>query len=484
MEKDMLNPYAKKVFIYVRVSTNKQAEEGYSIPQQTDRLHKYCEAMGWEVVKVYTDDGYSGGNLERPAIKQLIKEIERGNANIVLVDKLDRLSRNQFDTLYMIQKVFEPNNIGFVSRAEAFNTSTPLGKATVGLLSVFAELERSKIKERMSDGKEGRAKEGKYKGGGKIPIGYDYNTTTGALEINEYEAMMIKELFQMVLDKIPMSRIAIIFNEKGYKTRYGFWNDTTVRNVTINKVYIGKIGHKGVWYDGMHPAIISEEVFDKVGKIMEQRKLTNEHYKPSKRYNSPLGGMVWCKNCNTKYAWRLNGTNKDGSKRAYYTCYSRNKSDKKLIVDPNCRNKTYRDFVLEDMIYNEIRKLKTDTSYFDDLRESVDNSHKIKLIKEQIESCDKQISKLMDLYALGTINFNVIKDKIEPLNQEKNKLEDELDALDVEVQQVPKETVIELVDMFENALAEQNSIKVHDIIAELIDYIEIDGEYVKIVWNF
>lgn len=480
----MVNKYTKRVFIYVRVSTNKQAEEGYSIPQQIDRLRKYCEAMGWQVVKIYTDDGYSGGDLQRPAIKQMVKELEKGNADIVLVDKLDRLSRSQFDTLYMIQKVFDANNVGFVSRAESFDTSTPFGKAMVGILAVFAELERSRIKERMADGKEGRAKEGKYKGGGKPSIGYDYNPKTGALEVNKFEAMMIEELFELVLDKVPLNRIATIFNEKGYKTKYGAWNDTTVRYATQNKVYLGKIRHKGIWYEGLQPAIISEEVFEKVGKIMEQRKLTYERYRPSKRYNSPLGGMLWCKNCNTKYAWRQNGKNKDGTVRAYYTCYSRNKADKKLVVDPNCKNKNYRDYVLEDMVYNEIRKLKTDTSYFDELRESVDNSYKIELIKEQIESCDKQISKLMDLYTLGTIDLNVIKSKIEPLNQEKNKLQDELDTLDIEVQQVPKEDVMNLVDMFEAALAEQNSIKIHDIISELIDYIEIDGEDVKIVWNF
>ena len=210
--KIVTNQYQKRVFIYVRVSTNKQAEEGYSIPQQIERLTKYCEAMGWQVVKVYTDDGYSGGDLERPAIKQMTKEIEKGNADIVLVDKLDRLSRSQFDTLYMIQKVFDPNNVGFVSRAESFDTSTPFGKAMVGILAVFAELERSRIKERMADGKEGRAKEGKYKGGGNPSIGYDYNPATGALEVNEYEAMMINELYQLVLNKTPLNRIATIFS--------------------------------------------------------------------------------------------------------------------------------------------------------------------------------------------------------------------------------------------------------------------------------
>ena len=474
----------KRVFIYVRVSTNKQAEEGYSIAQQIERLQKYCEAMGWILVKVYTDDGYSGGDLERPAMKQMIKEIEKGAADIVLVDKLDRLSRSQFDTLYMIQKVFDPNNVGFVSRAESFDTSTPFGKAMVGILAVFAELERSRIKERMADGKEGRAKEGKYKGGGKPSIGYDYNPSTGALEVNEYEAMMIKELFQLIIDKVPLNRIAVIFNQKGYRTKYGAWNDTTVRTVAENQVYLGKIGHKGVWYDGLHEPIIDEDTFNKVADIMEKRKKTFERYRPGKRYNSPLGGMIWCANCHTKYAWRVSGKNKDGTRTAYYTCYSRNKCDKKLIVDPNCKNKIYRDFVLEDIVYKEIRKLKTNNSYFNDILESVDNSPKIDLIQKKIESLDNQISRFMDLYGLGTISYTSITDKIDPLNDEKSKLEDELEKLKLEEPTVSKATVLGLVEQFEQALAEKDSIKIHNILTELIEYIEINEEDIKIVWNF
>ena len=129
----------KRAFIYVRVSTARQAEEGYSISQQIERLRKYCEAMGWVLVKIYTDDGYSGGSLERPALDEMIADIKNGSADIVLVDKLDRLSRSQFDTLYLIQKVFDANGVAFVSRNEAFDTSTPFGKAMVGILSFMRE---------------------------------------------------------------------------------------------------------------------------------------------------------------------------------------------------------------------------------------------------------------------------------------------------------------------------------------------------------
>ena len=161
--------------IYIRVSTREQAEEGYSIGEQEERLKKYCDAMNWNIGGIFIDPGFSGANINRPALQKMIKEIERGNGDIVLVDKLDRLSRSQYDTLFLINKVFSAHNCSFVSRAEAFDTSTPFGRAMVGILSVFAELERERIKERMSDGREGRAKEGKYRGGGHIPIGYDYD---------------------------------------------------------------------------------------------------------------------------------------------------------------------------------------------------------------------------------------------------------------------------------------------------------------------
>ena len=264
MNKNQENYNKKRTFIYIRVSTREQAEEGYSVGEQEERLKKYCEAMEWEVANVYIDPGYTGGDMNRPALKQMVNAVQKGKADIVLVDKLDRLSRCQFDTLYLIQKVFTANNVAFVSRAEAFDTSTPFGRAMVGILAVFAELERERIKERMADGKAGRAKEGKYKGGGNPSIGYDYDPVSGSLVVNEYEAMMIRELYDLVIDRTPMNTIAKIFNAKGYRTKYGAWNDTTVRYACINKVYIGKIQHKGVWYEGLHEAIIPEDKFEKV----------------------------------------------------------------------------------------------------------------------------------------------------------------------------------------------------------------------------
>lgn len=471
--------YKKKVFIYIRVSTTEQAEEGYSLGEQEERLKKYCEAMDWEVAKVYCDPGYSGSNIDRPALKQLIKAIENSEADIVLVDKLDRLSRSQFDTLFLIQKVFNTNDVAFVSRAEAFDTSTPFGRAMVGILAVFAELERERIKERMMEGKEGRIKEGKFRGGNTVPFGYDYNPDTDILEPNEYEALIVNEIFEMIAQRMPIRSVAVELNNKGYKSKTkGPWGDTTVRAMAINQTYIGKQSFKGEWIDALHEAIVPQELFDKVQEVMDERKIANAKYRPGKRYNSPLGGLCWCANCKAKYQWKKNRA------KANYICYSRSKSDPKLVKDLNCKNRTYNDKLLEEAVYNEIRKLKTDETYIDNVRSSVDVSNKIEVISKQIDSINKQISKFMDLYSLEEIDMATVKEKIKPLTAERNLLTAEIELLEEEQKPKEKEYILSMVDAFEECVDSGDSAAIHDAIMELIEYIEIDEDTIRIHWNF
>ena len=130
----------KRAALYIRVSTQEQAQEGYSIGEQRERLIAYCKAHDWAIADIYVDGGYSGSNLKRPAIQKLMTETAK--FDVVLVYKLDRLSRSQRDTLYLIEEIFLPNTVDFVSMQESFDTSSPFGKAMIGLLAVFAQLER------------------------------------------------------------------------------------------------------------------------------------------------------------------------------------------------------------------------------------------------------------------------------------------------------------------------------------------------------
>ena len=191
------------VFGYVRVSTENQLEN-YSIDEQIERIRAYCTAKGWSLAKIYSDGGYSGGNIERPALKEMLLHLS--DVNAVVVYKLDRLSRSQKDTLTLIEDRFLPSNTDFISINENFDTSTPFGRAMIGILSVFAQLEKDQITERFTMGRIGRSKAGYYHGGSTSPTGYDYKD--GLLVVNEYEAAIVRTIFSQFLNGKSINAIA------------------------------------------------------------------------------------------------------------------------------------------------------------------------------------------------------------------------------------------------------------------------------------
>ena len=128
----------KRAGLYIRVSTSQQEKEGYSLEAQEEKLKAYAIAKDYHVHKIYTDSALSGAKLERPALQQMICDIENSELDIVIVYKLDRISRSQKNTMYLIEDVFLKNNVDFVSMQESFDTTSSFGRAMIGILSVFA----------------------------------------------------------------------------------------------------------------------------------------------------------------------------------------------------------------------------------------------------------------------------------------------------------------------------------------------------------
>lgn len=463
-----------RVGLYPRVSGHEQ-EDNYSIPEQIDRMKKYCESRDWMVYKIYTDSVYSGSNMERPGLQDMIRDCEKGKLDMVLVYKLDRLSRSQKDTLFLIEDVFEKNGVGFTSMTENFDTSTPHGKFIIGILSVFAQLEREKIRERTMIGKDSRAKEGKWHGGRWIPIGYDYDN--GLLTPNEYEAMQVKEIADLFLKGTPIRTIERIATEKGYRHKHGEWEAKTIRRVLQNPVNVGMIKNRDKWHEGIHDPIIDQKTFDAIQNLMDERR---EQYGTARPHQTLLGGILYCKNCGGRYA------RQDYNGVYYYICYSRSKKMKKMIKDPNCKNKNYRMEELESAILKEIELLVIDPNRIEEVRENrpvTDATEKIKAITSEIAKIDTQISKMMDLYALGTIDLDVISDKVSNLNKTKTTLQKELDSLKVPV----SETVMTEEQIRTIAALMKDDLPLEDkrsIVQSLIYYIEIDEEKIIIHWKF
>lgn len=473
-----------KVILYIRVSTHEQAIEGYSVKEQTERLKAYAAAMGWTVVRICTDPGYTGSDTHRPGLRELLKDVRNGLADKVVVYKLDRLSRSQKDTLYLIEDEFLANDTDFVSMCENFDTATPFGRAMIGILAVFAQLEREQIKERMTMGREARAKNGYYSGGYRILTGYDYEN--GLLKVNEYEAMLVKQIFEMFNAGTPIKTIADTFNERGLYRENHEWDDTTVRRLLDNRHYIGEVKYAKKWYPGRHNPIIDKKTFDKAQKIL---KIRAEAYTSTNKHTVPLTGFIFCGCCGGKYHRQCWKPKHDGTKTAKYMCYSRSKKTKSMIVDPNCKNKTYKTDELEAIVFGEIRKLSTDPDYREKMREEIlqerEADESIQIIKKEIAALSSQISNYMDLYSINRLTLQEVDDKIAPLAEKRDKLETDLRILTKPAEDaLSPEEVEEIVDSFSDILDRGDLDEIRLTLTTLIKKIVITGDNVEIYWNF
>lgn len=475
-----------KVAIYPRVSTQEQAKEGYSIGEQIERLTKYCEAMGWEVYKAYTDPGYSGADTNRPGLQAMLKDIRRGKVHKVVVYKLDRLSRSQKDTLELIEDEFLKNGVDFVSMSENFDTSTPFGRAIVGILAVFAQLEREQIKERMTMGKEARAKEGKWNGGHNSPLGYDY--IDGELIINAFEALQVKEMFELASKNVSSYKITELFNEKGYNTRYGKWESSTIRRSLRSKVYLGYTKYNDTWNKGTHDPIISQELYDEVQTILDARSEHYYHNRGHGNINSYLGGYLCCSHCTGKYS-KISAKRKkaDGSEVVYefFGCNSRTKRNPAAVKNPNCKNKNWKVSELTDLVFNQIKQLALDPEYIHELKEDSSEDNRSEIIQVEIDKIDDKMSKLMDLYVIGKMPMNILQDKIQELDVQKTKLETEIDSIKAENDnKLTKDQIRNIVEDFPEVLKRGDFEEIRTVIGELIERIDIDNDDITIHWNF
>lgn len=474
------------IAIYIRVSTQEQAKEGYSIGEQKERLEKYSEAHDWIIFKVYTDPGFSGGSTNRPGLQQLIRDVERKKVDKVLVYKLDRLSRSQKDTLFLIEDVFLKNGVDFVSMTENFDTSTPFGRAMIGILSVFAQLEREQIKERMQIGLDARAKEGYFHGGGFEPIGYDYKD--GELIINEYEAMQVRKIYDLAFTGLPLYSVYKYMRDHNYTHKHGKWVDSAIRSVLTSIIYTGQIQWKGELYSGRHEPIIDTETFNKMQNYLQKRDVGKFSKTPFQR-TTLLGGIIFCGNCGARYYCKQNVSKRPGITPAqrYYTCYSRGKSSKEMIKDPNCKNKSWNVNALDKVVLDEIKKLVADPDYINTIIDDnnvIDEVDDAQVIRDRIIEIDKQISKLVDLYQIGGIDFNAINEKIVSLNEEKSTLEFELDNEPISTPSLSLTETKQILSTFSEVIASANFEELRDLVHSLIDGIIINGEDIEIHWKF
>lgn len=388
--------------LYSRVSTNRQAEEGYSIEEQEESLVFQCKSRGITNYKLYTDAGFSGGSLNRPQMQCLIEDIKNGKIEKVMVKKLDRLSRSQKDTLYLLEDVFKANGVTLISINDGLDTGVKngLGDLLIGILSSFAQYERETIKDRTRTGMRKRVESGLWMGGGRTPLGYDYDAKKGIIVPNE-DAQRVRKAYQMYLDGLSPAKIATVLRFSG---------ERVVTQLLKRKSNCGYIVYNGKEYMGNHDPIVSEETYNKAMELMSSKSID--------RSGSVflLTGIIYCGVCGAKMRYQKWG--KSGY-RIY--CYSQQKSKRSLIKDPSCNNDRYIADEVEQAVLKEIFSLS-----YSDVKSSKEKK-KISVtdtLNKQYTAVSAELKVLYRLYAKD--ENEILLESISELKKEAEKISREI----------------------------------------------------------
>ncbi len=269
----MLRPSHKRCAIYTRKSSEEGLEQEFnSLAAQRDACEAYIRSQqheGWVLARTrYDDGGFSGGKLERPGLQRLLADIHAGRIEIVVVYKVDRLTRSLADFARLVE-IFDAQRVSFVSVTQQFNTTSSMGRLTLNVLLSFAQFERDVTGERIRDKIAASKKKGMWMGG-NVPLGYDPSERT--LVINPAEAETVRRIFALYLQLGCVGRVKDEADRLGLRTKRTIRADGAERGgkpftrghiyaVLSNPIYIGKIAHKGELFPGQHPALIDAETW-------------------------------------------------------------------------------------------------------------------------------------------------------------------------------------------------------------------------------
>ena len=396
----------KKCVAYLRVSTEKQAEEGNGLESQRRDVEIYCQKNEMIISDWYIDDGYTGANMDRPELQRLINDCVRKRIKCIVAFKLDRLSRSMVDGIYLIERVFQPNKVDFKCVHDSISYDSPMEQAYTQMMAVFAQLDKNTMMLRMRGGMLERVKKGYWMGGGNTPYCYRYDKESGVLvPIEDRKQQSIRALELFISG----------YSDERIKEICGYKNEAVVRNILTGVVNIGMIPYKGKIYKGLHEPIFDKERFDLAQKIREDRrkKKTTCHTEAN-----ILTGLCFCGICGCKMRYQ-----KWSGGKHKICCCSR---DKHLSYLPNhktgCNNSSEWSDDIEKKVESKVLKISLDLSTKKHKKvDNVSDSMVSKIKKEK-----DRLKRLYKLYADGRDEvLDIIEEEEEKIKLMESNLKDD-----------------------------------------------------------
>jgi site-specific DNA recombinase len=336
-----------RVAVYTRISTD-ETNQPYSLGAQSDRLDAFVTSQpDWRIVARYTDQA-SGKGLDRPALATARQAAATGAFDLLLVYRVDRLSRNLGQLVGLIEEL-AAHNVGFRSATEPFDTALPVGRMLVQLLGSFAEFERAIIMDRISAGMERKAARGEWTGGNP-PFGYLKPKGTSTLLPDPATGPIVVAIFRRYVDTRDGARtIAAWLHAAGHRTRTGrAWSTTSVLAILRNRAYIGEVSFRGVWRAGAQEPLVDRDLFDAAQAILEDRAAS-----PRLRRTNPTDFLLSslsmrCERCGHPMVG-ASARGRGGRRYAYYTCSSRARRGLAACDQPRLPQGELEDAILAQM---------------------------------------------------------------------------------------------------------------------------------------
>lgn len=467
--------------IYSRVSTDEQTRRDYNSLESQRDICRHAIAIkqheGWIEGEHFADGGYSGKNLDRPALKELLAAARAGVVGAVVVYKLDRLTRSIAD-FYSLWEIFKEHNIVFVSATQSFDTSDPAGNLMLNMLLSFGQFERELTSERVRHKSLERAKRG-FWNGGWVPIGYRYDKNTKLLMPDEDEAPLIKRIFTLTKQLKSPTAVADNLNELGVTTKTRTitrrngeekevggkrWIGDRVTRIITNPIYRGVILHNDIEYEGKHEPLVTERLWRAANRALVENNTESRPHADRNKYQLLLKGLLHCGHCGNLMTPKPSGKkDPEGNPYLYYSCGDVTKDGSASPCElRNISSKPFEEFIIKvigefgkhpDIIASTLASAKVEgrRSIKPLKKKAAELEKRYRAISDDLRNCI-QLAKKKGADRLG----DAFIEEAEALAQEKEKLEIEREIVQMDIQRKEQLTIQE--EKVSDALVEFQSV--------------------------
>jgi site-specific DNA recombinase len=487
--------------IYTRKSTDEGLQQEFnSLDAQREAAEAFIQSQrheGWQLVPDrYDDGGFSGGDMDRPALKRLLAAIEGQQVDCVVVYKVDRLSRSLLDFARIVES-FDRHGVSFVSVTQQFNTTTSLGRLTLNILLSFAQFEREIISERTRDKMCAARRKGKWVGGHPV-LGYDIDSRGGKLIVSEGEARQVRKIFDLYLEHEALLPVLQELERRKWRMKRWTTKDGLTRGgkpftkgalhgLLTNVIYTGKVDHKGTIYAGEHEAIISSTVWEQAQKTL--RRNGRASGAPTRnRYGALLRGLLYCVPCGT--AMIHSYTARKSKRYRYYVCYQAQQRGWK-----NCETRSISAPAIEAAVLDSIRRLGADPALAAETARQarVQLARRIEEAEADQAAAQKQLrqlnAELVQLAGDGTMQSSERLGRLVAVQKEIQATEERLSALAEELGELRDDAfderdLVEALEQFDpvwNSLTTREQARLVHLLIEKVGY---DGRTGKVTVSF